>query len=236
MSSNIPYQEASDIPRNIPRVTDLTLADIPAELGLFPLSGALLLPNGKLPLNVYEPRYIALIEDALASHRFIGMIQPRWQEEDEETPEALPPLYKIGCVGRITSFTERGDGTYAITLSGIARFRVLRESGLHRGYRQARIDVSAFTADLHELPPHPFDRKKLLDALRRYFRQKGLNARWSIIEQMGDDILLVTLPMICPFPPAEKQALLDAATLTERVRVLQMLLDLAGPEQDGPPS
>ncbi|MCP1221906.1 LON peptidase substrate-binding domain-containing protein [Acetobacter orientalis] len=236
MASSLPYNEASDIARTIPRLSDLTLADIPAELGLFPLSGALLLPEGKLPLNVYEPRYIALVEDALAAHRFIGMIQPRWQEEDEETQEALPPLYKVGCVGRITSFTERRDGTYAITLSGIARFRLLRETGLHRGYRLGRVDVSSFANDLHELPPSPFDRKKLLEALRAYFKQKGLHARWSVIEQMDDDVLLVTLPMICPFPPAEKQALLDAATLTERVRVLQMLLDLAGPQDNGPPS
>lgn len=231
-----PHSEASDIPRNIPRLSDLTLADIPAELGLFPLSGALLLPSGKLPLNVLEPRYIALVEDALASHRFIGMIQPRWQEEDEETPTPLPPLYKVGCVGRITSFTERRDGTYAVTLTGISRFRLLRETPLHRGYRRARVDASSFSGDLSELPSGPFDREKLLSALHRYFKQKGLSARWSVIEQMGDDVLLVTLPMICPFPPAEKQALLDAATLTERVRVLQILLDHAGSENNGPHS
>lgn len=236
MASYLPQDDVADIPRRIPRVCDLTLADMPIELGLFPLSGVLLLPGGKLPLNIFEPRYIALMEDALASHRLVGMIQPVWREEDEETPEASPPLYKIGCVGRITSFTERSDGTYAVTLTGIARFRLLRETEIDRGYRHARVDVSSFAADLSELPSAPFDRQKLLDALRRYFRQKGLNARWSVIEQMGDDILLVTLPMICPFPPAEKQALLDAATLTERVRVLQMLLDLAGPEENGPPS
>ncbi|OUI86586.1 LON peptidase substrate-binding domain-containing protein [Acetobacter tropicalis] len=229
------FPEDEDIPRAIPRVSDLTLADIPAEIGLFPLSGVLLLPRGKLPLNVFEPRYIALVEDALASHRLIGLIQPVWKEEDAETDDA-PPLYHIGSIGRITSFTERSDGTYAITLSGIARFRLLRETGLHRGYRQARIDASSFASDLSELPSAPFDRQKLLDSMRRYFQQRGLGARWSAIEQMGDDVLLVTLPMICPFPPAEKQALLDAGTLTDRVRVLQMLLDLAGPEDEGPPS
>lgn len=233
MASYLPDDE---ILRHVPRVSDLTMADIPAEIGLFPLSGVLLLPRGKLPLNVFEPRYVALVEDALASQRLIGMIQPLWGEEDEEEEGKIPPLYTIGCLGRITSFTERADGTFAVTLSGVARFRVLRETGLHRGYRQARIDVSSFVADLSEIPSEPFNREKLLDSLRRYFRQKGLSARWSIIEQMEDDTLLVTLPMICPFPPAEKQALLDAGSLTDRVRVLQMLLDLSGPEEEGPPS
>lgn len=233
MASYLPDDE---ILRHVPRVSDLTMADIPAEIGLFPLSGVLLLPRGKLPLNVFEPRYVALVEDALASQRLIGMIQPLWGEEDEEEEGKIPPLYTIGCLGRITSFTERADGTFAVTLSGVARFRVLRETGLHRGYRQARIDVSSFVSDMSEIPSEPFNREKLLDSLRRYFRQKGLSARWSIIEQMEDDTLLVTLPMICPFPPAEKQALLDAGSLTDRVRVLQMLLDLSGPEEEGPPS
>lgn len=217
------------------------MADIPVEIGLFPLSGILLLPRGKLPLNVFEPRYVALVEDALASHRLIGMIQPfrRGENRDtdpEEDAEDVPPLYSIGCLGRITSFTEREDGTFAVTLSGVTRFRVLRETGLRRGYRQARIDVSSFVGDLSEIPSAPFDREKLLDSLRRYFRHKGLSARWSAIEQMRDDVLLVTLPMICPFPPAEKQALLDAGSLTDRVRVLQMLLDLSGSGEEGPPS
>lgn len=227
--------EEDDVPRRIPRLGDMTLADIPPEMGLFPLSGVLLLPRGKLPLNVFEPRYIALVEDALASHRLIGLIQPRWQEDEDEDNEA-PPLYSIGCLGRLTSMTERADGTYAITLTGLLRFRLLRETGLRRGYRVARIDVSSFAGDLNEIPSEPFDRAQLLSSLKHYFQKKGLNARWSLIEQMDDSLLLVTLPMICPFPPAEKQALLDAENLTDRVRVLQTLLDLSGPEQEGPPS
>ncbi|MFT8675307.1 MAG: LON peptidase substrate-binding domain-containing protein [Acetobacter sp.] len=213
----------------------MTLADMPPEAGLFPLSGVLLLPRGRLPLNVFEPRYIALMEDALASNRLIGLIQPRWREEDDEDNKA-PPLYTIGTLGRITSFTERADGTYAVTLTGVTRFRLLRETGLRRGYRLARIDVSSFTGDLNEIPSEPFDRAQLLASMRRYFEKRGLDARWSLIEQMDDSMLLVTLPMICPFPPAEKQALLDAASLTDRVRVLQTLLDMAGPEPEGPPS
>lgn len=232
--STLPFVE-DDVPRRIPRLGDMTLADIPPEIGLFPLSGVLLLPRGKLPLNVFEPRYIALVEDALASHRLIGLIQPRWQEDEDEENEA-PPLYSIGCLGRLTSMTERADGTYAMTLTGLLRFRLLRETGLRRGYRVARIDVSSFAGDLNEIPSEPFDRVQLLHSLKLYFQKKGLSARWSLIEQMDDSLLLVTLPMICPFPPAEKQALLDAENLTDRVRVLQTLLDLSGPEQEGPPS
>ncbi|ANA12610.1 MULTISPECIES: LON peptidase substrate-binding domain-containing protein [Acetobacter] len=229
------FQDEDDIPRRVPKLGDVTLADIPPEIGLFPLSGVVLLPRGRLPLNVFEPRYIALVEDALATQRLIGMIQPRWREEEDEANSA-PPLYPIGCLGRIVSFTERADGTYAVTLAGLTRFRLLRETGETRGYRQARIDVSTFAGDLNEIPSAPFDREKLLGSMRRYFQKKGLQARWSLLEQMDDDILLVTLPMICPFPPAEKQALLDAEDLTDRVRVLQTLLDLSGPEQEGPPS
>mgnify|MGYP003363247862 FL=1 len=229
-----PFAE-DDIPRRIPRVQDMTLADMPPEVGLFPLAGVLLFPRGRLPLNVFEPRYVALVEDALATNRLLGLIQPRWREEDDEENLA-PPLYGVGTLGRISSFTERADGTYAITLSGVTRFRLLRETTPRRGYRIGRIDASTFAGDLNEIPSEPFDRTHLLDSMRRYFQRKGLDARWSLIEQMDDSMLLVTLPMICPFPPAEKQALLDAASLTERVRVLQTLLDMAGPEHEGPPS
>ncbi|GBQ80557.1 Lon-like ATP-dependent protease La [Gluconacetobacter johannae DSM 13595] len=231
-----------DIPRSIPRPREMTLADIPPELGLFPLREALLLPQGKLPLNVFEPRYVALIEDAMAATRLIGMIQPRHDELDQDDdPHAVrndgadgpsPDLYRIGCVGRITSMTERSDGTYAVTLTGLARFRLLRESGLHRGYRRARIDVSSFASDLTEAEATFYDRERMMQALRRYCRSRGIGARWSMIEQMDDEALLVTLPMICPFVAAEKQALLESGTLADRARTLQTLLDLAGHEPD----
>ncbi|MDG6094999.1 LON peptidase substrate-binding domain-containing protein [Acetobacter sp. AN02] len=220
-------------PRLVPRFGELTLADLPVETGLFPLSGTLLLPRGKLPLNVFEPRYIALVEDALASDRLIGMIQPV-DPEDEADELLFPSLFGVGCLGRITSFTERGDGTFAITLTGISRFRVLRESGIRRGYRRARIDVSRYGADLNEVPSAPFDREVLLSSLRAYFRVRHLHARWDVLEQMPDDMLLITLPMICPFPAAEKQLLLEAETLTDRVQVLQTLLDFPGLFPDDP--
>lgn len=194
--------------------------------------GTLLLPRGKLPLNVFEPRYIALMEDALASQRLIGIIQPFSELDDDEGDE--PPLFDVGCIGRITSFTERADGTFAVTLTGICRFRYLRESGEHRGYRRARIDTSAYAGDFDEIPSAPFDRQQLLTSLKEYFQVRGMGMRWEVIDQMADDALLVALPMICPFPSSEKQALLEADTLTERARVLQSLLDLAGPDDDMP--
>lgn len=222
-----------DLPRVVPRLRDMTLADIPPELGLFPLREVLVLPRGKLPLNVFEQRYIALLEDALAGNRLIGMIQPRHDaQEDENGEEVAPSLYDIGGIGRITSMTERADGTYALTLTGLARFRLLRETGLHRGYRRARIDVSSFASDLTDGADLHFDRSRMLAALRRYCRKRGFGTRWNVIDQMDDETLLITLPMICPFPAAEKQALLESASLNDRARTLQTLLELAGHEPD----
>lgn len=235
-----------DIPRAVPRPHDMTLADLPPELGLFPLRDTVLLPRAKLPLNIFEPRYIALVEDAMAGSRLIGMIQPRRDAMDEDNgdemqPAPLPALYDIGCAGRITSMTERSDGTYAVTLLGMVRFRLLRETGLHRGYRRARIDASSFASDLTDGEDPFYDRPRMITALRRYCRRRGFGARWSVIEQMDDEALLITLPMICPFPAAEKQALLESGSLNDRARTLQTLLDLAGhePEEgasDHPPS
>lgn len=210
------------------------MADLPAEIGLFPLFGTLLLPRGKLPLNVFEPRYVALIEDALAAQRLIGVIQPFEDPGEADEESGFPVrLFDVGSLGRITSFTERPDGTFAVTLAGICRFRYLRESEERRGYRRARIDVSAFAGDLNEIPSAPFDREQLLTSLKNYFTVRGLGVRWEVIDQMGDDALLVTLPMICPFPSPEKQALLEAESLTDRAHVLQSLLDLSAPFPDG---
>lgn len=228
-----------DVPRAVPRLRDMTLADMPAELGLFPLREVLLLPRGKLPLNVFEPRYVALLEDALAGNRLVGMIQPRDDAMEDEGSDGVedgdgenpfPPLYTIGAVGRVTSLTERADGTYAVTLTGLARFRLLRETGLHRGYRRARIDVSSFACDLTDGADLFFDRSRMLTALRRYCSLRGFGTRWNVIDQMDDETLLITLPMICPFPAAEKQALLESASLNDRAQTLQTLLELAGHE------
>ncbi|MFT8710873.1 LON peptidase substrate-binding domain-containing protein [Komagataeibacter rhaeticus] len=235
-----------DIPRHIPQIGDMTLADFPAELGLFPLDEALLLPQGRLPLNVFEPRYIALVEDALATSRLIGMIQPRPLEGMDASipPDAeeagmddgystTPPLYGIGCIGRITTMTEREDGTYAITLTGIARFRLLRETGLRRGYRVARVDASSFVSDLTDSEDDiPFDREGLLNALHDFCEAQGVSTQWDALRQMDDAALLVTLPMICPFGTAPRQMMLEAPTPAARAQILRSLLDGTGQEPD----
>ncbi|AFW01005.1 Lon-like ATP-dependent protease La [Gluconobacter thailandicus F149-1 = NBRC 100600] len=214
------FVDLSDIPRRVPALTDLTLADLPPRVGLFPVSGAMLLPGGQLPLNVFEPRYVALLEDALAERRLIGMIQP--QEEDEDDP--LPVLHDIGTLGRITSFTEHPDGTFSVTLLGVTRFRLLMEGLTRRGWREGAIDASPFFSDLVESDPSPINRSRLLSRLKDYLTAHELQTDWSLIDEMDDEMLLVVLPMLVPFSPTQKQALLEAGTLDDRAGVLLDLL------------
>lgn len=236
------------IGRRIPRIRDLKVASLPAEIPVFPLSGAMLLPRGKLPLNIFEPRYVALVEDALAGNRLLGMIQPvRGEEEHDDDPEdetaaarrrrapesGTGPLYGVGCLGRIISFAEREDGTASITLLGLARFRVQHELEPARAYRRLTVGYDDFRNDLDEPGEIAFDREELLESLRRFFTHRGFDARWEAIEQMDDETLITTISMICPFPPAEKQALLEAPGLAERALTLQALLEMAGHETDG---
>jgi hypothetical protein len=199
--------------------------DLPREFPIFPLPGALLLPRGKLPLNIFEPRYLAMTEDALAAGRMFGMIQP-----DTRPPEGPtgPGLYRIGCLGRIVSFSETDDGRYLITLFGLIRFAVAEELPMQRSYRRVRADLSAFGADLAATPEGEleFDRAGLLQSLRGYFAHRGFEANWDAINQMPDDALVVTLSMVCPFEPAEKQALLEAATPADRAQTLLALLQI----------
>jgi Lon protease-like protein len=198
------------------------MEDLPAEFPIFPLSGALLLPGGKLPLNIFEPRYLAMTEDALAAGRMIAMIQP-----DPSPPPGPtgPPLLRVGCLGRVSSFSESEDGQrYLITLRGVARFIVLEELAMRRGYRRVRGDFSAFAADLAIPPPLHLDRDGLLDALRAYFLHHGLEANWEAIRQIEDARLVTTLSMVCPFDMLEKQALLEADTPSARAEILLALL------------
>ncbi|WP_428376795.1 LON peptidase substrate-binding domain-containing protein [Lichenicoccus sp.] len=235
--------------RRLPRLNEIGLADLDGELAVFPLAGALLLPRGRLPLNIFEPRYVAMVDDALRERRLIGMIQPQGvkydtDDDDDDDPatasdagaggglERPAALYRVGCVGRLTSFAEREDGTFSISLLGIARFRVWQEVDVRNGYRQVRPDFRLFAADLVEPGAFEFDRTQLLQSLRQYFTLRGFEARWEAIEQMDDETLITTLSMICPFPPPEKQALLEAVTLAERAGTLQALLQMAGHETD----
>ena len=195
------------------------LADLPAEIAVFPLTGALLLPRGRLPLNIFEPRYLAMTMDALGQGRLFGMVQP------DARGKAGPGLYRIGCLGRISSFSETDDGRLLITLIGVTRFRILEELPLAQGgYRRVRADYSDFVTDLLEADPPPLDRPALLGALKPYFQVRGIEANWDAVEQTPDALLVTMLAMVCPFDPPEKQALLEAAEGQERAEMLVTLL------------
>jgi Lon protease-like protein len=202
------------------------IEDLPAELPIFPLTGVLLLPNGRLPLNIFEPRYLAMFDDALAGSRLIGMIQPASAKDDQDSAGASPSLYAVGCAGRITSFNETGDGRYMVALDGVARFRIARELPLHRGYRRVVPDWTPFAADLTE-DDASIDRVRLVELLQAYFRQQQISANWDAIGQAPDDRLLTSLAMVCPFAPPEKQALLEADCLSDRARLMMALLEIA---------
>ena len=204
------------------------LQDLPTEFAVFPLPGALLLPGGKLPLNIFEQRYLAMTLDSLAAGRMFAMIQP-----DASQPEGPhgPALFRVGCLGRLSSFSESDDGRLLITLTGLIRFTVDSELDMARGYRRVRGDFSRYLADLDETAEIDCEREKLLGALRGYFAQRQVEANWDAIRRMPDDALVVTLAMACPFEPVEKQALLEAPTPAERAATLLALLQMgaAGP-------
>ena len=204
--------------------------DLPTEFAVFPLPGVLLLPRGKLPLNIFEPRYLAMTEDALGAGRMFAMNQP-----DPNAPDGTtgPGLYRVGCLGRLSSFSETDDGRYLITLTGLSRFTIAEELSMRRGYRRVRADYTAFQGDLTP-DPVAVEREALLTALRGYFTQRNVDANWDVIRRMPDDSLVVTLAMVCPFEPAEKQALLEAPSEADRAAMLLTLLRMGAAESDLP--
>jgi len=207
--------------------------DLPAEFAVFPLPGVLLLPGAKLPLNIFEPRYLAMTEDALANGRMFGMIQP--DEAQAHGPNG-PALYRVGCLGRLSSFSETDDGRFLIQLTGVARFAIAEEVAMQRGYRRVRGDFAAYLADLDlAAPPLDLDRDTIMAALKDYFTRAGIGANWDSIRRIPDAELPTTLAMACPFDPVEKQALLEAATDANRASTLLALLRMgsAGPD-NGP--
>jgi hypothetical protein len=206
-----------------------TLADLPATLPVFPLPGVLLLPRGRLPLNIFEPRYVAMFDDALcAPDRLIGMIQPTEPEaEGADGKVKAPPLYRTGCAGRIVSMSETEDGRYLVTLMGICRFNVAAEIEGRRGYRRVTPDFAAWAGDLDREATIIADRKRLIGALKTYFRINHIEADWEGIEETSDDKLLTTLAMVCPFDPSEKQALLECKTCSDRAAAMTTLLEMA---------
>jgi len=200
-----------------------SLTELPNEFAIFPLPGALLLPRGRLPLNIFEPRYLALTSDALAAGRMFGMMQP---EPHRERVANGPAIYRVGCLGRLSSFSETDDGRFLITLTGMIRFRVLEELPLQRGYRRVRADFTGFEDDLAAAPEFTLNRALLLGALRPYFRIRDIEANWDAIDQTSDDMLVLTLCMVCPFEVPEKQALLEAPDGAERAAMLLALLQM----------
>jgi Lon protease-like protein len=210
-----------------PRVEDL-----PGEFPVFPLSGALLLPRGKLPLRIFEPRYLAMTEDSLGLGRMFGMIQPDATAAETHTG---PGLFRIGCLGRISSFAETDEGHFLITLTGLIRFAVQSELEMRRGYRRVRGNVSSYLTDLDlQQSAAEVPRQELLGALRGYFTHRRIDANWDAIKRLPDDMLVVTLAMVCPFEPAEKQALLEVPTDAERASALLALLQMGALAQDVP--
>src|SRR5215468_7657439 len=198
-------------------------ATLPAILPIFPLPGVLLLPRGRLPLNIFEPRYLAMTRDALAGERLIGMVQP----SEPADLRGNPPVYPTGCAGRITSFTETEDGRFLIALTGISRFRIREELPLLEGYRRVVPEWSEFADDLRSEDEPGFDRDRLLRGLKDYFRLYQMQADWDAITSVPGERLVTSIAMICPFEPSEKQALLEATDLDERARMLIAIVEMA---------
>lgn len=199
-----------------------SVEELPRTLPVFPLTGVLLLPRGQLPLNVFEPRYLAMVDTALAGPRLIGMIQPTLHENTQ----IKPPLSQVGCAGRITAFGETDDGRYLITLTGICRFRVASELDVMTPYRQVQASYDEFADDLNaterEIP-----RERVTTALKHYVKRHQLRADWSSVTNAPAETLINALAMLCPFEANEKQALLEARSFAERVETLIALLEMS---------
>jgi Lon protease-like protein len=216
-----------------------SFADLPRVIPIFPLTGVLLLPGGMLPLNIFEPRYLNMTQAALASdHRTIGMIQPLGDVTPGTAPSDNPPVYQTGCAGRIVSFAETEDGRFLITLAGMCRFNIVEEMPLVDGYRRAVAEYGRFRDDMVAEPAGDIDRARLLAVLKAYLAHQGIEANWKAIEDADDSRLVASLAMMCPFQASEKQALLEAPSLTERAQVIVALLEMAvvAPDDGGVPS
>ncbi|MEM7301295.1 MAG: LON peptidase substrate-binding domain-containing protein [Pseudomonadota bacterium] len=205
-------------------------SDLPDTVGLFPLAGALLLPGGNLPLNIFEPRYLSLIEDTICGNKVLGMIQPRLDQQDSDEE---PALCQLGCLGRITAWRETGDGQCLINVTGIARFELLREAEGLRGYRRAAISVIGEDLDDQEEAAKEVDRDELLRTLKAFLEANDLEADWEGVEEAPTDLLVNSLSMLSPYGPAEKQALLEARDLKTRAQTLVAITEVALAKEAG---
>lgn len=189
---------------------------LPEEIPIFPLGGVLLLPRGQLPLNIFESRYLAMVDEAIRTHRLIGMVQPK---EDGA-------IYTVGCAGRITSFNETPDGRNEIVLSGLCRFRIENELAQKEGYRRARVEWDGYKRDLEPMGCLDMDRDRLKKLLKHYFAQQGLTCSWEAVDSAGDEKLITTLAMICPLSASDKQALLETPCCKDRAKMFITLLEM----------
>jgi uncharacterized protein len=198
-------------------------ADLPDTIPVFPLPGALMLPRTRLPLHIFEPRYLAMLDDVLKTpHRLIGMVQP---VPGQNVPAAL---HSVGCAGRVSAFSETEDGRYMITLSGISRFTIRRELDGFAAYRKCDVGWSGFQRDLGPTEHDPaFERAPFMHLLGRYFEDQDLKTDWESLRDAEDEMLINSLSMLCPFNPEDRQALLEAPTLTTRRETLTTLLEFA---------
>ncbi len=202
----------------------MNLSDLPDTIPIFPLPGALLLPRARLPLHLFEPRYLQMLEDCMKTpSRLIGMIQPR----EVPTGEAAR-LQAIGCAGRLTGFSETEDGRYMITLTGISRFRVLSEVEGFTPYRRCTVDWAPFARDLGATEnDYAFQREGFLALLGRYFQAMELSTDWGSLKEAEPELLINSLSMLCPFQPEDKQALLEAPSLSTRRETLVTLMEFS---------
>jgi Lon protease-like protein len=196
---------------------------LPAILPIFPLTGVLLLPRGRLPLNIFEPRYLAMTRDAMDGERLIGMVQP----SGPPIRDMNPAVYPTGCAGHITAFSETEDGRILVTLTGVSRFRIKEELPLLSGYRRVVPDWNDFAGDRDATAADGFDRSRLTQGLRHFFTQRQVQADWDAIDQAPAEMLVTAISMQCPFAPNEKQALLEARDLGERAALLTALIEMA---------
>jgi uncharacterized protein len=207
MSINNPYRGPDDVPSVIP---------------IFPLTRALLLPRGQLPLNIFEPRYVAMVDDVLKTHRIIGMVQP-----DEESFDASLHLFNVGCAGRLTQIAETGDGRYLLTLTGIARYRIVAEIPTTTPYRQCQVDFAPFAEDFSpHLGEEAVDRDGVLKALGNFAKANDLQIDWKSVQEAPNEALVNALSMMSPYGPKEKQALLEAPDLRSRADVLIAITEI----------
>jgi hypothetical protein len=208
-----------------------TLDELPQTIPIFPLSGCILLPCARLPLNIFEPRYLEMCRDAMAGPRVIGMVQP----VDPCDARASPPVYGTGCAGRITAFKETDDGRFLITLTGLCRFRIAEELPQIKRYRTVAADYRGFAGDLERHGACELDRARLMPALKSYLERHGLSADWGAIEKCPSASLVNSLAMVCPFSPSEKQALLEAQDHDRRAELFLSLLEISRHEPAAAP-